>query len=158
MTKACWSVAIAKPCQEIRALSNLTNRGFECFFPRIRIRKIIKPLFPRYLFVNMKQAWSKLLTSPGVSDVVRVGNKPALIRDDVVDAVRTRCDNDGIFVNEEQRLRKGMQMRVVSGLFEGKLVRIDRLSNNGRVEVLMSMIEGGQVRVSMDESSLVAAA
>jgi len=106
MTKACWSVAIAKPCQEIRALSNLNNRGFECFFPRIRIRKIIKPLFPRYLFVNMKQAWSKLLTSPGVSDVVRVGNKPALIHDDVVNAVRGRCDNDGIFVTRNNAYAK----------------------------------------------------
>ncbi|HBA65302.1 MAG TPA: transcription/translation regulatory transformer protein RfaH, partial [Methylococcaceae bacterium] len=58
-----WHVIHTKPKQEKRALENLQKQDFECFLPTCSIEKIrrgritvsLEPLFPRYLFINLKQ-------------------------------------------------------------------------------------------------------
>lgn len=154
-----WAVVISKPTQERRAVEQLDQRGFECFFPQIKIRRDLHPLFPRYLFVVIEQAWQRLFSAPAVADAVRVGLAPALISDEIVLSVKVRCNDKGIYIKPDpdpEALYPGRRMRVEHGPFAGQVVRIDRLDGNGRVAVLMSMLNG-QVRVVMKEQDLIAA-
>ena len=56
-----WFAVVSKPRQEHTALENLQRQGFECFLPMAenpyqrrskKHKRIIEPLFPRYLFLK----------------------------------------------------------------------------------------------------------
>ena len=95
MTQARWYVLQSKPREEKRALENLRNQGFECLLPmysRERLRRgkreqVDEPLFPRYLFVHLDEVtsnWYVLRSTYGVTNIVRFGQIPAAISDDIV--------------------------------------------------------------------------
>ena len=56
-----WYVIHTHSHQEFRAELNLKNQGYSVYLPRYsgirsharKIEKIVKPLFPRYLFINL---------------------------------------------------------------------------------------------------------
>ena len=61
-----WLVVQTKVNCEHKAHSNLVRQGYLCFLPKIlkvstkfnRLKKISKPLFPGYIFVNLRSEQS----------------------------------------------------------------------------------------------------
>lgn len=154
-----WAVAISKPRQERAARDRLLARSLACFLPLIQIRKKVEPLFPRYLFVCVGDAWRDLLTTVGILDVVRMGAQAALVPEAVVNNVRLMCDEANIFMSNEEieaAFRVGQKVVIERGAFAGHKGSIARLSGKQRAEVLINLL-GGLVRVSLKESDLVAA-
>ena len=55
-----WYAVHSRPKQEIRALENLQNQGFETWLPMLTIEKlrrgrlaeVTEPMFSRYLFIR----------------------------------------------------------------------------------------------------------
>lgn len=73
-------------------------RRFRGLLPRVQERRVIRarlvevvlPLFPNYLFARIQLQWSRARWSIGVSRIVLDGERPAVIPDDVIDAIRRR--------------------------------------------------------------------
>lgn len=96
-----WHVVSTSPQQEIRASLEITKAGFDVFYPikqytRTRPNRkpelVSGPLFPRYLFVQFDRSqpeWAKIQDMRGVSSVLCNGNKPVIVRDEIVTAIRS---------------------------------------------------------------------
>lgn len=85
-----WYVVHTKPRQEVRALENLHNQGFNCFLPTMQVQKlrnqkvqtIDEPMFSRYLFIQLDdqtQNWGLIRSTLGVSKLVSFGPQPAKV-------------------------------------------------------------------------------
>jgi transcriptional antiterminator RfaH len=85
-----WYVVHTKPRQEARALDNLQNQGFTCFFPTMQVQKlrnhkvqtVTEPMFSRYLFIQLDdttQNWGPIRSTLGVSKLVSFGHQPAKV-------------------------------------------------------------------------------
>ena len=149
-----WSVAITQPQAEAKAVAHAIQQGFECYFPRIKERNIIQPLFPRYVFVQAANRWRALANVIGMAGYVpATDGKPAMIGDAEIARIKTLCGADGIYVPPPKpRFKVNQEVRVSKGAFEGHLGIYAGMLPKQRAEVLF-----GLVRTSIRESDLVAA-
>src|SRR5690606_20176104 len=100
-----WYAVFTKPSSEQKAHDALKAFSFEIFYPRIKVRKIrkqrgrpvtlwvIRPYFPRYLFVSTtKQQLSLVKRCRFVSALVAFGETPTVIPDPVMDVLKAGAD------------------------------------------------------------------
>ena len=125
-----WSVVCTSPQQEIRASLEIAKAGFEVFFPLKRYirhklnrppEEVTGPLFPRYVFVRMDRdmpEWAKIREMRGVSDVLRNGYKPVIVRPEIIEAIRDYREPMEA-VQAERVFTEGQRVRVASGVLEG---------------------------------------
>src|SRR5215471_5201307 len=102
-----WYVVHTQPNYEGRAEVNLQRQGFATYMPRYqRTRRharktetVLRPLFPRYLFVALDLArdrWRSIQSTFGVSQLVVAGDEPLPVPHAVIDQIRAREGSDGI--------------------------------------------------------------
>jgi transcriptional antiterminator RfaH len=120
-----WYAIHSKPRQEERALENLQRQGFEVWLPMMTVEKVLRsklvqlqePMFSRYLFIrlDMEQSnWSPIRSTLGVSKLVSFGNRPAVVADELIDALQQLPEQ------APQRLfQPGQQVKIVSGPLRG---------------------------------------
>jgi len=158
-----WFVVMALPRQEERALLNLLRQGFDAFIPkrnetrRVRQRFVtqLKPVFPRYLLVNLditRDPWHSINSTYGVSRIVRFGLRPAPLPKGIAETLRASLDENGI-LQFEQPLKKGDQVRLVKGPFAEQLGVLQSLDEKGRVKMLLELL-GGKVMVTADMTDI----
>jgi transcriptional antiterminator RfaH len=163
-----WYAVHTQPHAEIKALDNLLRQGYRAYLPRCRIwvsharrRQIaLRPLFPRYLFAGLDRTgmrWRPILSTFGVSDVVRAGDEPVEVPNAVVDAIRER-EQEGAFDGLDPRhaLRTGELVRVTTGAFEDMVGRLVELRDRDRVVVLLDLL-GRAVRAELGAGVVEAA-
>lgn len=96
-----WYVIQCKPRQDVRALDNLVRQGFQCYLPTLsqeRLRNGRKmaakePLFPGYLFIQLHvggENWAPIRSTRGVSQMVRVRDRPLPVGNEIVELIRQR--------------------------------------------------------------------
>ena len=124
-----WYVVHTQPQGEDRADLNLRRQGFVTYLPRyLRARRharrtetVVRPLFPRYLFVAMDVArdrWRAVQSTFGVSNLVAVGNDPIPLPDGVVDEIRAREGEQGfVKLGLPAGVKPGSPVRLVDGVF-----------------------------------------
>jgi transcriptional antiterminator RfaH len=106
LPEARWYVVQTQINGEARAASNLERQGFEAYLPRYLTRRsharkvdmVVRPLFPRYLFVAIDlaaQRWRSIQSTIGVSHLVAWGDSPASVGHDVISALKGREDESG---------------------------------------------------------------
>ena len=151
-----WYVVYAKPNREETAQFHLQRKGFDTFFPRLissysrRNRRQIVPLFPNYLFAQLRvpDDYNMVRWSPGVNHLVGCDGTPTPLDDGVVEFLRQRSTPDGI-LPARINLTVGSGVRIVSGPFEGLVGIIENPPDaRGRVKVLMQLLSR-QVRVQI---------
>lgn len=158
-----WFVVMALPRQEERALLNLARQGFEAFIPkrsetrRVRQRFVtqLKPVFPRYLLVNLdiaRDPWHSINSTYGVSKIVRFGLRPAPLPEGVAETLRASLDENGILQFEDP-LKPGDRVRLVKGPFAAQLGVLQSLDAKGRVKLLLEML-GGHIAMTADRSDI----
>ena len=157
-----------RPQAERIALENLLRQGYLAYLPRYRTeisharrRQIVKrPLFPRYLFVGVDRTsmpWRPILSTFGVSGVVRFGDEPTPVPDAIIDTLREReaagaFDRIGI-----RRLPSiGHTVRITAGAFEDMIGKLVELGDQDRVVILLELL-GRQVRARVDLAAVEAA-
>jgi len=94
MTETDWYVITFRPNQSTRAERNLAEQGVTCYVPRIRksakacTRR--RELFPGYGFIRTSDAGrlSAVSSTPGVSRLLRFNDRPALISDGWISAIK----------------------------------------------------------------------
>ena len=151
-----WYVVYTKPQREETAQVHLQRNGLDTFFPRLRMpyvrrhRRPTVPLFPNYLFVQLRlpDDYNVVRWSPGVKHVVGYGGIPTPLDETVVEFLRQKATPEGILL-AQVRLPVGAGVRIVSGPFEGLLGIIEHPPDaKGRVKVLMQLLSR-QVRVEV---------
>lgn len=147
-----WYAVQTKPHSEERVSERLrTQWGLPVFFPRMEILrrrrshriKVIEPLFPSYLFVNVSldsSRWHSLRWTPGVKQIVGTGETPTPIPREAIGLLMARCDV-GEIIPWKFGMREGDLVRVMHGPFAGLQGILDRPTSRGeRVRILLRML------------------
>lgn len=162
-----WVVAVSHWNQESEAGSRLEQQGFQCYFPKfidvvvVRGRRTEREqlLFGRYFFVNfIDTMWRSILGTRGVSDLLRHGEAPSVLRDTVIDEIRGRERNGYVIVppHVKKSLHKGQAVRVKIGPLVDKIGIYQGMTRRGREIAALSFL-GKMTRVELAAGSLVAA-
>lgn len=156
---------MAKPnCEAIAAL-NLERQGYICYFPRFRHKKpdktvLIKPLFPRYLFVLFDNVWYSMRGTRGVSHVLMGDEGPATIHESVINSLKEREDPEGYIQlgkrECEERFDRNQPVKTLDGPLVGLPLIYEGMASKDRVKVLVDIL-GRKTVVTVKENSLVAA-
>ena len=120
-----WYAVHSRPKQELRALENLQNQGYEAWLPMIsveklrrgRVTEVIEPMFSRYLFIRLDMEhtnWTPIRSTLGVSRLVSFGNRPAPIAEELIQALRQMPDR-----SPERLLQPGQAVRMIDGPLKG---------------------------------------
>lgn len=164
-----WCVVISKPMAEQVAAKNLRQAGYREYLPMQRRfltghRKgrgelVMRPLFSRYLFAELhpSQQWTPIIRSIGVADMIWREQRPALLTNDVVQAI---MDAEKAAEFDEKRyghnLEPGMTVRVNSGPFQTHIGRIiTAASDSARVAVLLNILGGAPTWIDGRELEVV---
>lgn len=144
-----WYVVYTKPSQEVRAATELAYQGFSVYLPKIseakRLRgqwmKQIRPMFPRYLFVqpeHTEQSIAPVKSTRGVSHLVRQGAALVVCPETFIDSIRNaeaqlNCEGGAPFV------AVGETIEIVEGPFQGMVSRVVA-STEDRVSILLELL------------------
>jgi transcriptional antiterminator RfaH len=120
-----WYAIHSKPRQEERALDNLQRQGFEAWLPMLTVEKVLRgklanvtePMFSRYLFIRLdteQTNWSPIRSTLGVSRLVSFGNRPAVVADELIQALQTVPQRA-----PERLFQPGQTIKIVSGPLKG---------------------------------------
>jgi transcriptional antiterminator RfaH len=147
-----WYVVHTHPKQEDRANMNLRVWGVETLNPKLRVNKynqftgevgrIVKPLFPGYLFVrfSFSRAYNRIRFTRGVHSVICFNNAPTPVDEAIVELVRARIDSDG-FVKTLEELKAGDEVRINEGRFQNLCGVFERqMPNADRVRILLHAV------------------
>ncbi len=165
MVEPCWYAVQTKPRHEYRVQHWLRERsGLLVFLPRVEeIRKrrsrrvtIVEPLFPSYLFVQMRlepDPWYAVRWAPGVKHIVGTEETPTPVPVEAMMLLMDRC-GAGEVIQWRPPFQAGEPVRVVTGPFAGLEGILDRPSGRGeRVRVLLRLL-GSTTPVEMDVTDI----
>lgn len=146
-----WFVAQLKPNALSIARRHLRQQGFRCFGPQrketrrsgSRIVTRDRPLFPGYLFVHFdpeSSSWRKINSTRGIARLVLSNsNAPRPLPSDFIAGLRARCDKDDV-LQETEELKTGDQIRVIAGPFADFISKVEHVTDDKRVQVLLGMM------------------
>ncbi len=158
-----WFAVCCKPRQEAIAEENLRRQHFHVYLPRLCIRRrrrgqwidSIEVLFPRYLFIRIDpllQNLAPVRSTRGAVGLVRFGGQPAVVPDEVIDAL-LQCQDPASGLHQENRtpFNAGDRIKLVDGPFAGMEAVFAEPDGEKRVIVLLELMgKTNQVRVSRD--------
>jgi transcriptional antiterminator RfaH len=147
------------------ALLNFKKQNFESYYPKYKkitkharkVRTVIKPLFPGYLFVSLdveKQSWSKINSTFGVKKIITMGSKPVSFSEKIIQDLKSREDINGITdIITDVPYEKGDKILINDGPLQGKVGVFDGLSDDKRIKVLFEIL-GRNVALSVSAMSV----
>jgi transcription antitermination factor NusG len=157
-----WFVAMTKPNHEGIAATNLQRQGFDYYYPRYLQKKpnktpIVKPLFPRYMFIRLQQVWHSLQGTRGISCLLMGETGPQLLADRVIAAIQAREDKHGYYqLIAPPRFQRGSKVKAEAGPFQGLPLLYEGMSTHDRVHCLVQLM-GRACTVEIQEKVLAAA-
>jgi len=155
-----WYIFQSKTRKEELLCEQLRLRGIETFFPNLYVRPVSPrarkaiPYFPGYVFghVDLEEAGRSFLDwIPGAIRIVSYGGDPAPVQDHFVDTLRRHLE----IINASHRnvfdpYQPGDVVAIKGGPFLGfEAIFNARLPGRDRVEVLLKMFQGHQIRVEL---------
>ena len=153
---------MTKPNHEAIAAVNLQRQGFRHYYPRFMLKKpgatpVIRPLFPRYIFIFVEQMWRSLSGTRGISYVLMGEGGPQTVDDQVVDRIREREGKDGLYqLTAPPKFQPGEKVKAEEGPLVGLPLFYEGMVAHDRVNVLVEML-GRQCRVEIEEKILITA-
>jgi len=147
-----WHVVHTKPRQEAIAEVFLSQSGIETFYPKIAPGK---PLFTGYIFTKFDEETQQRLVkySKGVGSIVSFGDKPALVDESLIEAMKARI-KDGFVHLDPPSFKKGEKVEIKEGPLEGVSGIFDsRVKDSDRVVILLNAI-ASQSRMVIQATSL----
>ena len=133
-----WFVLYTKPNQEKKVEEQLVKMGIKCYCPTIqivrqysdRIKKIMKPLMPSYVMVNVEENNRNDVFS--VNGVVRYLfwlGKPAEIRESEIKLMQDNLSGEYESVSLSSFV-KGQMYKISEGIFSGRTGEIIEAQKN----------------------------
>lgn len=160
-----WYALRSKANKEEVAWQQVRARGFESFYPRLRVRTVnprarqIKPYFPGYLFVRADLhavGPSVFQYLPHAVGLVSFGGDPASVPETLIQSLSERMQRLAAAGGEVfDGLKSGDSVSIQAGPFAGYEAIFDaRLSGGERVRVLLEMLGGRQVPVVLNSAQI----
>jgi transcriptional antiterminator RfaH len=155
-----WFVAHTQALKESIAAQHLLEQGFEVYVPRFKkttrharkIREVLAPLFPRYIFVSMDldaACWRSINGTRGVAYVLTNNERPAEVPDQVVQSLRAQENAEGLVSTDSLDLFvAGDRVLVLDGAFKDQTAVFECLDDKQRVQLLLSFL-GREIKVSL---------
>jgi len=145
-----WYVIQTKQKKEEAAAHHLMDNAIEVFFPKMetysvvygKSRKVIKSLFPNYLFARFDPFESYRLVNwaHGVTRVLGYEGAPSPIDDEVIEIIKRRVDEKCV-VQKALHFNAKDPIRITSGPFKDLIGIFERwVSEEGRVRVLLDLL------------------
>lgn len=153
-----------KPRKESLAEENLQRQGFTTYCPhtaqpkrrRQRWQKVLEPLFPRYLFVQLNVGvdnFAPIRSTLGVIGLVRFGNQPAVMPKLVIEVIKKQEQAVINCSTEHPRWTKGDLIEILDGPFAGLRGIFLKKEGVERVSLLLDIL-GQQNRFTISINSL----
>jgi transcription antitermination factor NusG len=121
-------------------------------WPRPVVGTAIAPMFPGYLFVQVRLTndFTRIARTPGVKEFVRFGADPPTVDENVIGFLRSRESPDGV-IREERGPKRKSRVLIVHGPFRGLTALVEeRLPARERICVLMQLLQR-ETRVELPE-------
>jgi transcription antitermination factor NusG len=131
-----WYAIYTRTRWEKKVVRQLDEKGIEHYCPLIKMERqwsdrkkiILQPLFNGYVFVRLKQEDSASVRKvEGCINFVYWLNKPAIIRDDEILAIREFLQEHECIQVEKTKVNLDDRVRIINGPFtekEGKIVGV----------------------------------
>jgi transcriptional antiterminator RfaH len=159
-----WYVVHTLVHGEQRALEHLERQGFAAWLPLYRKARrharrretVLRPLFPRYLFVSLDldaDQWRKVLSTRGVKTLISNDSVPTPVPDEIIESLRTYAEDDGLFTVRPVGLKRGDKVRIADGPFAELDAIFEADSDSDRVLVLLNLL-GRQTVVRLSSSEI----
>ena len=160
-----WYLVQVKPNSYKIAERNLKRQGFSVFSPTYeetrkrsgRFTTVVRPLFSGYLFVSFphKSApWRAINSTYGVSQLVTLGQgAPRPVPVDLISSLMLRCNHDGR-LKPLTTLQSGDAVRLTSGPFVDFTAKVEKISANQRIWVLLDLM-GQETKVVVSARCLI---
>lgn len=157
-----WYALYTKPKKEHQVNTLLQGQGFETYLPTVRrkVRRRDRPdrvtYFPCYLFARIDfeiTPRSAIDWMPGVRRIIRSGEQPTIVADELVELIR--CRLEGAEEVGYGALKQGDRVRITSGPLRDLEAVFDQpLSPADRVRILLNVM-GRMTPVEIDYSQIV---
>lgn len=161
-----WYVLSIKPHKEQPVHRYLESQQIEAYLPTMRVSPVnprsrrARPFFPGYMFVYVDlsiEGDNCLRWIPGARGLVRFGNQPAVVPENLISELRKRLQalNEAARNGNHNKLQKGDRVRIIKGPFEGYEAIFDaHLSGRDRVQVLLNFLNEYPHRMRMSISDI----
>lgn len=127
-----WYAVHTRSRHEERVYSSLTQKSYHAFLPKIEVwskrkdrrKKILTPMFPGYLFVEMDSITNEnkldVLKTFGVVRILGkfVGHEPIAVPDEKIDAIQ-RLVASKVEIKHFQYPKIGEAAKIIDGPFKG---------------------------------------
>ncbi len=161
-----WYAVQTQPSRERFAEENLRRQGYDTYLPQVRRtvrharrqRDVLRPLFPRYLFVTLDVAvggWRSVQGTFGVRSLVMEGDRPLAVPRGLVERMIAVSDAEGC-IDLRCDLAPGSPVRFLRGPFANRLGTLAERKDADRVAVLLEIL-GSTREVEADPADLLPA-
>ncbi|HET6256284.1 MAG TPA: UpxY family transcription antiterminator [Puia sp.] len=161
-----WFLIYTKPRQENKVYERLTESGIEAFLPKrpsLRLlpnkRKcfIVTPLFPSYIFVNLKgvEDYYFSQTIDGYSYYVRMGKDIVKVNKTVVDNLKIIVENKEYVEMTESHFIPGQKMVITEGPLTGLKCEVVSYEGNRKLLVRVNILKRNLI-ISMQPDCVMA--
>jgi len=155
-----WYAIQSKARKEQLLCEQLRIRKIDIFFPCVRVQpanpraRTVKAYFPGYVFgrIDLEHAGRSILDwIPGGAGIVNFGGEPAPIPDYLINILQQYLESINALKSEvSERFQPGDVVAIHRGPFAGYEAIFDaRLPGRDRVEVLLKILRGSQIRVEL---------
>jgi len=159
-----WYAVKCKSRQERIAELHLKRAGIITFYPQIKEPKIVRrrrqicinALFPGYLFAqfNVEHDYRLVIYSRGVREVVSFGPTPAIVDEEMIQAIKDRMCN-GYVTIPEAAFMPGQVVRIQEGPLRGVEAVFERHIPEYQRAVLLLRAISYQAKVVVDLEDIV---
>ena len=159
-----WYAVKCKPHQERLAELHLKRAGIVTLYPQIKEPKIVRrrrqvcinALFPGYLFAqfNVERDYRTVIYCRGVRDVVSFGANPAVVDEEMIQAIKDRLCN-GYAIIREAAFRPGQVVRIQEGPLRGMEAVFEMQIPGYQRAVLLLRAISYQAKVVVDLEDIV---
>ena len=145
---------------------NLNQQGFKTFLPLQDITSrrgsefltSTKPLFPGYMFVQIKPdgaPWQKINSTLGVSRLICQDGVPKRVPTEVVSGLISRCDRLGRLL-PPTAVQRGDIVEIQSGALANFIATVETIDSNRRIWVLIDLMgQITKVQVASEQVNLL---
>ena len=157
-----WCVIYTNQGQEFLAISELKKQNFSIYIPLMtkvvrharKIKEIVKPFFPRYIFINLnilEDAWKKINYTKGVTKILTSEELPISIANEIIGELKKLEDSEGyINYNSPDFYNQGDKIEILEGPFKGKAGYYDAVSDNQKAKILLDFM-GRTLKVKLNK-------
>lgn len=157
-----WYALRVRPRHEKSVFEQLGNKEYSAFLPLYSARRrwadrwkvLSLPLFPGYVFCCFDTAArSRVLATPGVIDVVRLGSEPAPIASSEIEAIRLVAASN-LKAEPYPSLVRGQRVVVDGGPLNGVAGTLMQVRNGVRLVISVELLQRS-VQVEIEREHVV---